>query len=319
DLSPWRGAQPGLLWFARRISNPAAAVDLEAYVDLVLHGSDKEQRFFSFSMLWWPDWTKADVTKAPPPLSWSGGGPVPVALFRGSWDDPNTMFVGVKGGVANANHAHMDNGTFVLTANGVRWVQDLGGEHYEPIRKAGFDLFRMRQGSDRWKLLRHHNLYHNTITLDRQEHLIEGQANFLKFEAEVLAERVGRAVVDLSETLRLPEDGAIRTVTFDSMNQVVRVEDRLRKVKRGTQVDWTLMVFGDEKQLSDDGRSVTLRHDGHALQIDLLEPEEVRFQMAPAVGKHPAEAENPGIDRLWIEFESNGRPTKIDVELTVVE
>ncbi len=313
DLSPFRGAQVGLLWFARRIDNPSAAVDLPAYVGLVQDGPTKEERFYSFSVLWWPDWSKATAGPAPP-TSWLGRGPVPVALFRGGWDDADTMFLGVKGGAANANHAHMDNGTFALTADGVRWVQDLGGEHYEPIRKAGFDLFRMEQGSDRWKLLRNHNLYHNTITLDRQEHRIDGHADITHFAPESPGVQPGQAHVDLSATLGLPPRSAERRVVFDSVDRGVRVTDRLTRLPKGTRVDWTLMVFG-EPSLADDGRSVVLREAGRSLRIDVNEPSGVRFELTEAKGQHPAEAENPGIRRLFLSFTPPASDALIDVEL----
>ena len=69
-----------------------------------------------------------DIATASPPArtTWSGGGKNPVAMMRTSWTDPAAIFVGVKGGSASDNHAHMDAGSFVMEADGVRWAMDFG-------------------------------------------------------------------------------------------------------------------------------------------------------------------------------------------------
>ncbi len=51
---------------------------------------------------------------------------VDIACFRSAWDDPNALFLAVKGGDNKAAHAHLDLGSFVLDAGGVRWASDLG-------------------------------------------------------------------------------------------------------------------------------------------------------------------------------------------------
>eukprot|EP01132_Coremiostelium_polycephalum_P023046 gene23046-27391_t len=62
----------------------------------------------------------------PAVMVWLGTGPNPVALMRSSWTDPQAIFVGFKGGSPSLSHAHMDAGSFVMEADGVRWAADLG-------------------------------------------------------------------------------------------------------------------------------------------------------------------------------------------------
>jgi hypothetical protein len=55
-----------------------------------------------------------------------------VVMLRGSWNDPDTTYLGIKGGANDAcEHGHYDLGSFVLDANGVRWAMDLGPDDYE--------------------------------------------------------------------------------------------------------------------------------------------------------------------------------------------
>src|ERR1700740_1499063 len=75
----------------------------------------------------------------------SGFRAVDVVMLRGSWDDPNTTYLGIKGGANDAcKHGHYDLGSFVLDANGVRWAMDLGpddyelGDYFEPETRARY-------------------------------------------------------------------------------------------------------------------------------------------------------------------------------------
>ena len=56
---------------------------------------------------------------------------VDIACFRSAWDDPNALYLAVKGGDNKAAHAHLDLGSFVLDAGGVRWAADLGPDDYD--------------------------------------------------------------------------------------------------------------------------------------------------------------------------------------------
>ncbi len=56
-----------------------------------------------------------------------------VATLRTAWNDPNAMFVGIKGGKNDHPGAQLDLGTFVLDAGGVRWAVDLGAEDEKQV------------------------------------------------------------------------------------------------------------------------------------------------------------------------------------------
>ena len=66
---------------------------------------------------------------------------MPVALIRTGWNEGEGFYVGIKGGTASANHAHMDAGSFVFEASGVRWAQDLGMQEYYSLEKENVRLW----------------------------------------------------------------------------------------------------------------------------------------------------------------------------------
>ena len=84
---------------------------------------------------------------------------VQCAFFRSSWEDPNALFLAVKGGDNKAPHAHLDLGSFVLDAGGVRWAADLGPDDYN---LPGYF------GKQRWGYYRMRTESHNTPLVDQE-------------------------------------------------------------------------------------------------------------------------------------------------------
>lgn len=81
-----------------------------------------------------------------------------VAFLRSDWEDPDAIYVGVKGGDNKSSHGHLDLGTFVLDAGGQRWALDLGHEGYGRL-PAYF-------GSKRWTYYRTRTESHNVVVID---------------------------------------------------------------------------------------------------------------------------------------------------------
>ncbi len=143
---------PALFWFGRHFDDPAATRTEAEFVRSVIQGQLEpvlwtENRFFALSLLWMePAHLENDT---PPPLAWSGNGPNPVAFWRESWAS-DALWVGAKGGRATLSHGHVDSGSFIIEAGGVRWAHDLGMEEYHRLEAMGVKLW----GEDRWKIFR---------------------------------------------------------------------------------------------------------------------------------------------------------------------
>jgi hypothetical protein len=108
---------------------------------------------------------------------WVGAGRNPVALMRTSWTDTGAIFVGVKGGSPSITHGHMDAGSFVMEAEGVRWAMDFGYQDYNSLESKNIDLWEDRQGGQRWQVFRYINQAHNTLTVNDQEQRVQGHAD----------------------------------------------------------------------------------------------------------------------------------------------
>ncbi len=157
--------QPAMFWFAQKANNSSLR-----WVERsrLLNEAPKQpvrNRLLPAVMLWSNGIGMNDI-KAPSPTFWVGEGRNPVALMRSSWSDSLAIYVGLKGGSPSVNHAHMDVGSFIMEADGVRWAMDFGMQNYESLESKGVDLWNSKQNSQRWQVFRYNNFVHNTLPIN---------------------------------------------------------------------------------------------------------------------------------------------------------
>lgn len=115
-----------------------------------------------------------------PPLKkvWYGGETVethPTVLVHTNMADPKKdYFLALKGGRASTSHAHMDGGSFVYDAYGLRWATDLGLQKYNGLEEYGIDLWNFGKESTRWSVFRLNNFSHNVITVNDNIYHFDG-------------------------------------------------------------------------------------------------------------------------------------------------
>src|SRR5690554_915329 len=106
---------------------------------------------------------------------------MPLMISRTSWWDSNSLYLGFKGGSPSVNHGHMDIGSFVMEAEGVRWAIDMGSQSYESLESRGMSIFGRTQDAERWTILRLNNYIHNTLTVNGELQRVEGFAGMDKY------------------------------------------------------------------------------------------------------------------------------------------
>src|SRR5262249_12393270 len=140
---------------------------------------------------------------------------------------PHALFVGLKAGTNAANHSHLDLGSFVLDADGVRWAVDLGRDNYNLP-----DYF----GDKRWNYFRLTNHSHNTVTLGGKLQDPKASAPIVKFESTPAR---AWAVADMSAVYPGVAAEAKRAVTVLDRTRVM-VDDELRGLAPDTAVRWAM-------------------------------------------------------------------------------
>ena len=120
---------PTYTWLAARYGPAQALAHARTMLAALIPKKKIGDRFAALHAVWFPAAAPA-ASPTPEPLDLRFRGPAQLAFFRSAWDDPRALFVGLKAGGNSVNHAHLDLGSFVLEADGVRWAVDLGPDDY---------------------------------------------------------------------------------------------------------------------------------------------------------------------------------------------
>ena len=257
------GIEPAMFWFAQKNHDPSLLwVERSRllYEDPKKHVSD---RLLPGVMIWGKG---INIEHIPPPAAvmWTGRGKNPLALMRTSWTDSSALYVAMKGGSGNVNHAHMDVGSFVMDAGGVRWAMDLGAQDYESLESKGMEIFGRTQDAQRWSIFRYVNQAHNTLTFNDRHQRVAG---FAPITATSAAPGFMFAVTDLSEVYKGSVVAAQRGVAIVDRQYVV-IRDEITNIDSPTTLRWTLVtparvsITGkNTAELTIDGKKLLLKVD----------------------------------------------------------
>ena len=249
------------------------------------------------AMLIWGAGAPMEKAVAPQETFWAGRGNTPVCVMRSGWGDPNARFVGVKLGSPSINHGHMDVGSFVFEADGVRWAIDLGSEDYNTTETRGVDLWNMAQQSQRWDVFRYNNRSHNTLTFNDKLQRVNGSAQIIESDSATARRFVK---TDLTPVYAGQVDKVERTISLVD-NDYLLIEDEITAGKNYTRMRWTLMTRATPKILSDN--TLMLEQDGKRclLKIESETPIVWRFEKTPTVNTF----DSPNPDVTMVVFDTD--------------
>ena len=181
-----------------------------------------------------------------------------------TWSDTD-KYLGIKGGKARSSHAHMDAGSFVYDAYGVRWSMDIGRQDYATLEVAlkalGGNLWTYTQASLRWEVSRLNNFFHSTLTVNDAKHRVEG---FATLEQTINTATEQGGTFDLSPVLEDQVASAMRTVKIVN-DKDLKVIDAIRtRTDRSAKIRWTMVtpaapaVENDRIVLTSNGKTMYL-------------------------------------------------------------
>lgn len=240
DESAQPEIEPAVWWLARRFDRPEAlrreVFRLERDASSpVRPAASAQARLSPLALLWFTSPPPPD--DAPPARFTVFDGPTPVAVFDNRRPGRDAFYVAAKGGRAGDSHAHMDAGSFVLEADGVRWAVDLGMHDYHRLESQGMQLWEARPGGVRWTVSRYHHLSHNTLVIDGKPHTVDGRAR-------IVAHGGGAEApwweIDLTPTLSDGLTRATRRFDVSPVDRSLTITDRLVGLRPGATVRWAM-------------------------------------------------------------------------------
>ena len=286
DAHPAVGASACMFWLAKRFANPVYAWQEHELLHAGKHGD-------ALDLVWYRTESKSPREAGWPLDAYFSG--VDVAFLRSAWQDPDAVFVAVKGGDNKANHSHLDLGTFVLDASGVRWAVDLGSDDYN---------LPQYFGKQRWTYYRLRTESHNTVLIDGENQNVEAKAPL----------RAGRnsAIIDLAQAN--PEKLAAWTRTVALRGRDVAITDAITARSEPVEALWG-MVTPAEVDLQ--GRAAELRSNGRRLAARISSPENAKFDVVSTSPPEP-QNQNEGTRKLVVRLPGKVRATTIEVTLSPV-
>jgi hypothetical protein len=306
------GFEPILFWFARELRRgdllQRELASLEKLADAIVDGAPRgdASRMLPLALIW-RDPSLAAAPAAPPPLVWwSEGGTQPQAVLRSAWNDPRATFVGLKAGRVDDSHAHMDIGSFILEADGVRWAVDLGRESYPHARANGMaaDLFRTAQASKRWSIFRCGPESHNLLRFDGVPPLVDAKAEIRPLP--VAADGAPGFVVDLSPVLRGQVARAERCIRLNP-DRSVSIADEWKTLAAATHVTWQWLTRAEVTLVSD---GAVLRQEGETLRLQITEGRGARLEVEDVSRpRHAWDSPNPGLRRIVVHLDTPAATT----------
>lgn len=288
------GPRPVLFWLGKRFNLANCIAEHHRLLE-------SRPRTHPFDLVWYQPFPK--LLPALPPCAYFRG--AELVSMRTGWNDAHAVFLGVKGGCGQNDHAHLDLGSFVFDCAGVRWSSDLGADNYD---LPGY----WDNGKDgaRWKYFRLNNRSHNTLVLN--DHLQDPTATTRIVRTD-FREPFCFAIVDLSPAYARDTTSVKRGVGIRGARAIL-VQDEI--VWRGDSQDrlvrWQMTT---DAEITISGADATLNKAGQCLRARILYPKGATFSVADPSRSSP-ENRNLGYRQLVIENREKSLSTRITVQFS---
>lgn len=289
DAGDTVGNAEEMFWLARRFKEPVYAFDEHSQLA-------RSSRAHALDLVWYVADAKSPADAAWPLNAMFKG--VNVAFLRSSWDSPDRIFMGVKGGDNKANHSHLDLGTFVMDIGNVRFAADLGPDDYN--LPAYF-------GAKRWTYYRLNSQSHNTVLIDGENQDPKAEAPVTAFDPET-----GLVTIDLTAAYPGKLQKWTRSVRLENGTNVL-VRDSI-SATQPVEVLWGMVTEAD---VSHDGRVAMLTKSGKKLEARIEAPADAHFDVVSTQPAQP-QRQNEGTRKLVVRLPGKVRDVNLAVKLTPV-
>jgi hypothetical protein len=252
-----------------------------------------------FHIVWYQP-GEQDADEAP---KWSYFRGAEIVFLRSGFSDADALFIGFKGGLNPADHGHLDLGSFVLDAQGIRWLVDLGRDDYD---LPGY--WDSREGGGRWAIFRLNNLSHNTLTINDDLQRAAAQAPIVK---TFFSDHKSYAIADLSQAYHPHVKEAKRGVALVDGETVI-VQDEISWAGRERKVEWRVIT---DAEIVLEGAKAVLHKNGRQMTVQILSPQGSHFEVS-SIDRRPPENGNAGFRQLTFSHVATGEKTTLCVVLS---
>ena len=259
-------------WFAARNNDPDMMFVERKYVDkwykdtpMTGNNGDLRYRMLAPMIAMVRDYD-IDATTLTPPSDkvFQCGGKAPLVIVRNGWKfDSTDTYLGIKGGLMNTGHAHMDVGSFIFEAEGERWADDMMRPAYDDwfdaLYAAGGNSGSSHQTAMRWDTFHISNLCHSTIVSYTNDGSVPDKLHSTDYYADGFAtidqviESAGRqgAVVNMTDPMKGQLKRAKRTIELVDNTDLVVTDEITALDNLDCVLEWRMLSIASSS-LSED-------------------------------------------------------------------
>ncbi len=269
DSSASFAAHPLLFWHSQRYNKPFYGWFLERTVQRI--GSSvgsKEKAILYFD----PEFEYYNDGSMPLDKTFNASDLAQVASMRSSWTAKNGLYAAIQGGDNSASHMSKSLGTFVLDANGKRFIKQLGHVDYAALYDS--DLYYMERAEG-----------NNTIIANPGTEIDQNPKAIARFIAHGEAENEAFTVLDMTQTNDAFADAKRGMFMTKGRNSVV-LQDEIT-TNTPSEIWWFAHTEADIT-LVDGGKGAIMRIDDEKLYARITSgPEAAVFTVMEAEMLHP--------------------------------
>lgn len=212
-----------------------------------------------------------DATPLTPPSSkvFQCGGNAPLVVVRNGWNfNASDTYLGIKGGLTNTGHAHMDVGSFIFEAEGERWSDDIMrpgyADWFDALYAAGGNSGNSDQKAMRWDTFQISNLCHSTIVSYTNDGSVSDKIHSTDYYVDGFAtidqviESAARqgAVVNMTAPMKGQLKSAKRTIEIVNNSELVVTDEITALDNLDCVLEWRMLSIATSSVASDNSEIV---------------------------------------------------------------
>ena len=212
---------------------------------------------------------------------------IEVASIRSSWND-DAAFISIHGGANNANHGHLDAGSFDIQSDGVVWaIGNLGRDDYtfpgyfsKTTKPDYLDAPEIQATAGRWHFYRLRAEGKNVLVINPDVRPDQNEKGVAQISSLQLKQGYQFYTADLSSCYSRDVLLYQRSIGMHTSNGLITVQDTVM-CKQASTIWWS-MHTGANIELGDNGKTAVLKHGNKQMKVYLRSPVNASFVVLSA-------------------------------------
>lgn len=273
-------AGPVYFYYSKKFHLPAVAQFYRSVLSKILKSPDQLPRWHFFLNIPWYDASMSfSVEKTR--LQVFDNIFNPIMVFNGSHDTINSIYSAAKGGAGDMPHQHLDVGSFIVEANGVRWFDDLGCTTADYSLPGFWDYTSLT--GQRWKYSRYNNFSHNTLSINNSQQCSSGRGKILRFNKD--SDRPF-GIIDMTTTYSNLASKVYRGFKLLSDNLFL-IQDEISLISSRKSIEWNAIT--SSIVTINENKAVLVKENKH-FYLKIISPANATFSTAPIKANSPDES-----------------------------